>query len=57
MIAFRASKEERKALEKAAKASGSKLGSWCREVALLVAAKRIRLTQRTEIASVDGRAA
>lgn len=49
MIAFRASKEERKALEKAARASGSKLGSWCREVSLLVAAKRIKLVRQVEI--------
>ncbi|HLA89491.1 MAG TPA: hypothetical protein VJL28_03535 [Gemmatimonadaceae bacterium] len=49
MIAFRTSKEERKALEKAAKASGHKLGSWCRTVALMMAAKKLRFVQQLEI--------
>lgn len=54
MIAFRTTKEERRALEKAAKESKTKLGSWCREVALLAAANKLRFVQKI---FVDGKAA
>lgn len=49
MIAFRASKAERKALEKAAAESGEGIGVWCRKVALLAASKRLRFVTRVAL--------